>query len=205
LISVAHKFLFVHIPKTAGNSIQNVLRAYSEDKIVSLAPHQDGVERFEVRSDTYAIHKHSTLRDYRAQLGDADFRRMFKFTSVRNPWDRMVSFYFSAHRGAVEWNRKRFEEMIQRAPSVAASVSLDMESDSGSFGNMDYFIRYENLNDDFKSACELIGIPWEPLSIRNKSPRQPYSVYYDEELIDAVRQKFAAEIEYFGYTFEGCP
>jgi hypothetical protein len=108
LISLAHNFLFVHIPKTVGNSIQNVLRTYSEDKIVRLAPHQDGIERFEVRSDKFNIHKHSTLQDYRAELGDEVFQRLFKFTSVRNPWDRMVSFYFSPHRGPVSWNREQF-------------------------------------------------------------------------------------------------
>ena len=41
--------LFLHIPKTAGNSIQNILRDYSEDEIVARGG-QDGLERFEVRA-----------------------------------------------------------------------------------------------------------------------------------------------------------
>ena len=40
------KFLFIQITKTAGNSIQNVLKHYYEDEIVCLKPLQDGVERF---------------------------------------------------------------------------------------------------------------------------------------------------------------
>jgi len=51
MISLKYGFIFIHIPKTAGNSIQNVLKLYSEDKIVCTAPYQDGVERFELRSD----------------------------------------------------------------------------------------------------------------------------------------------------------
>ena len=34
MISLARQFLFVHVPKTAGNAIQNKLRAYSEDVVV---------------------------------------------------------------------------------------------------------------------------------------------------------------------------
>jgi hypothetical protein len=33
LISLRHRFLFVHIPKTAGNSIQSVLRSYYDDEL----------------------------------------------------------------------------------------------------------------------------------------------------------------------------
>jgi hypothetical protein len=46
MISFQKRFLFVHIPKTAGNSIQSVLRDYSEDELVALLSEQDGVERF---------------------------------------------------------------------------------------------------------------------------------------------------------------
>jgi len=67
---------------------------------------------------------------------------------------------------------------------------------------MDYFIRYESLNDDFKKVCELIGIPWVPLPIRNKSKRQPYAIYYDDELVELVRNRFSEEIIHFGYEFE---
>lgn len=201
MISLAHKFLFVHIPKTAGNSIQNVLRSYSEDRIVCLAPYQDGVERFEIRSDKFDIHKHSTLQEYHDQLGEEDFKSLFKFTSIRNPWDRMVSFYFSAHRGTVTWDREKFVELIQRTPSIATNVSL-CDDPREWYRNVDFFIRYENLNDDFRKVCGIIGVPWEPLPVRNKSERQPYRNYYDEELVELVRNRFAPEISFFGYEFE---
>jgi hypothetical protein len=204
LISLAHNFLFVHIPKTAGNSIQNVLRAYSEDKVVCLVPHQDGIERFEVRSEKFNIHKHSSLLDYQRELGDEVLQKLFKFTSVRNPWDRMISRYFSPSRGPVTWSRKQFAEYINQVPPVAAYASLAKENGSSPsvYSDMDFFVRYENLNEDFKKVCGLIGIPWTPLPIRNKSNRQPYALYYDDELVELVRYRFSQEISYFGYEFE---
>ena len=66
MISFQKRFLFVHIPKTAGNSIQSVLRNYSEDEIVALRGEQDGIERFGLRNPNYKIKKHSTLAEYRA-------------------------------------------------------------------------------------------------------------------------------------------
>ena len=64
MISLQKSFLFVHIPKTAGNSIQSVLRDYSEDQLVALRKEQDGIERFGLRNANYKIKKHSTLSEY---------------------------------------------------------------------------------------------------------------------------------------------
>ena len=44
IVSLQKRFLFVHIPKTAGNSIQSVLRDYSKDQLVALRKEQDGIE-----------------------------------------------------------------------------------------------------------------------------------------------------------------
>src|SRR5438094_7076105 len=86
MISFQKSFLFIHIPKTAGNSIQSVLRDYSEDQLVALRKEQDGIERFGLHNPKYRIRKHSTLREYRDTLGDEQFRKLYRFTCVRNPW-----------------------------------------------------------------------------------------------------------------------
>lgn len=204
MISLRHNFLFIHIPKTAGNSIQNILKNYSEDKIVCLGPHQDGIERFEVRSESYKIHKHSTLAEYRDQLPGRVFNDLFKFTCVRNPWERVISFYFSPHRGMVQWNRDRFIGFLDEIPPTGAYVSGDGKNDYGpeKFGNIDYYMRFERLSDDFQKVCGRIGIPWTPLPLRNKSNKMHYTAYYDKDLVEIVRNKYQEEITYFGYQFE---
>ncbi len=204
MISLQHRFLFIHIPKTAGNAIQNILRKYSEEKIVQIAPHQDGIERFEVRSDDYKIRKHASLAEYQVQLGVETIDPLFKFTCVRNPWQRMISFYFSPHRGEVSWNRKQFIALVNQVrpvPDFVSSVSDDAPGEK-CFNNMDFFMRYDKLDEDFKRACERIGIPHEMLPRRNVSNRAHYSSYYDDELIDLVKQRFQNEIRFFGFNLE---
>ncbi len=50
MLSLKNNFLFIHLPKTAGNSIQGNLQHYSEDDVVCLNDLQDGIERVEIRN-----------------------------------------------------------------------------------------------------------------------------------------------------------
>ena len=201
MISLQKRFLFVHIPKTAGNSIQSVLRDYSEDQLVALRKEQDGIERFGLRNPKYKIKKHSTLSEYRDALGHEQFRDLYKFTCVRNPWDRMVSYYFTPTQSPETWSPKKFLGIISKAVSVPDYLRLD-NSEENPFANVDYIMRFESLADDFRAVCMAIGISPPTLPQYNRSSREHYSKYYDDELREFVRTRFAAEIERFNYTFE---
>jgi hypothetical protein len=201
MISLQKRFLFVHIPKTAGNSIQSVLRGYSEDQLVALRKEQDGIERFGLRNAKYKIKKHSKLNEYRDALGDEQFRDLYKFTCVRNPWDRMVSYYFTPTQNAETWNRKKFREIISKAVSVADYLRLH-NGEEDAFANVDYIMKFENLVNDFRAVCKAIGISPPTLPRYNRSSREHYSKYYDDELRELVRVQFAPEIKRFSYTFE---
>ncbi len=201
MISFQKRFLFVHIPKTAGNSIQSVLRDYSEDELVALRGEQDGVERFGLRNPKYKVKKHSTLAEYRSALGEVEFAKLYKFTCVRNPWDRMVSYYFTPTQKTELWDRKKFRKIISSAVSVADYLRLEKGKEDP-FANVNYIMRFENLANDFRTVCAALGILPTRLPRYNRSKREHYSEYYDEELRELVRARFAAEIERFGYTFE---
>ena len=201
MISIQKRFLFVHIPKTAGNSIQSVLRDYSEDELVALRSEQDGVERFGLRNPRYKIKKHSTLAEYRAALGETQFGNLYKFTCVRNPWDRMVSYYFTPRQNTAAWDRKKFRTIIVKALSAAEYLGLNQDKEDP-FQNVNYIMRFENLVDDFRIVCRALDISPATLPQYNRSNREHYSSYYDDELRELVRARFAAEIERFGYTFE---
>src|SRR5205814_9679018 len=119
MISLQKGFLFVHIPKTAGNSIQSILRDYSEDELVALRSEQDGIERFGLRNPKYKIKKHSTLAEYKAALGEAQFDELYKFTCVRNASDRMVSVYFTPTQNTTAGDRMKFRNIVAKALPVS--------------------------------------------------------------------------------------
>jgi len=212
VISISRNFLFIHVPKTGGNSIQNILKEYSEDQVVAISPMQDGLERFEVKNEKFNITKHSKLSRYKREL-DADvFRRLFKFATIRNPWDRMISYYFSPGHGVTKWDRVDFIRVVQKVPALRSYISEKtllqrikipvpwLQKPLGT--EIDFLIRFEQIDEDFKTVCERINIPYVSLPKRNRSERKHYSLYYDDELKALVAQKFKEEIALGGYTFQ---
>ncbi|MEN9728379.1 MAG: hypothetical protein RL434_2745 [Pseudomonadota bacterium] len=68
-------------------------------------------------------------REYRAEYGEALFFRLREVCCVRNPWDRVVSHYFSPGRGAVSWCREDVLGFIKGPtvkplPHYAAEIKL---------------------------------------------------------------------------------
>lgn len=210
MISLSKKFLFIHIPKTGGNSLQNILHKYSEDKIVISAEHHDGKERFEISNTNYNIHKHSTINEYHNEIKKKMFKNLFKFATLRNPWDLMISYYFSPHRNVQDWNREEFINILNAVKTFRDYTVLKNDVDNyfktlfiRLFKNnqLDFVIRFEHLEEDFGKVCKLIDIPIEKLPTRNKSKREHYSTYYDDELKELVRNKFSYEIKLGQYEF----
>lgn len=206
VLSLTKKFIFIHVHKTGGNSIQSALQIYSEDRIEKLS-HSHETQDFEVKNSNFpSLKKHSTLRDYQKVLDERTFKGLYKFACVRNPWERMISFYFSPHRGVTDWSRDSFIELVESiGPTMSFLTTRDWASQKslGVKPEVDFIIRFENLQDDFDQVCERIGISKIILPHKNRSNRRNYLDYYDADLIRLVEKRFANDIQYFGYT--NCP
>ncbi|MCC5987909.1 MAG: sulfotransferase family 2 domain-containing protein [Pararhodobacter sp.] len=201
MISDTYNFVFIHVPKTGGNSIQKVLLPFSDDHMALIGPHHDGVDRFEIRSPNLDIHKHSSLEDYRRRLDPERFSHFVKVTCVRNPWDRCASYFFSPHRGAVTWSPAAFETFIEEAIKPHRDYLALAGRDGDPFDNVDIVLRFEHLDEDFAGLCDRLGIGRHALPHINASKRNHYRSYYNDHAIDLVANKFAAEITRFGYSF----
>ena len=75
---------------------------------------------------------------------------------------------------------------------------------SGSLA-LDFLIRYENLQHDYASVCERLGLSTTALpSLKTKTrqERRHYSAYYDDRTRELVQKMYGRQIEQFGYRFE---
>ena len=205
MLSLSHRFLFIHIPKTGGNSIQKILQPYSDDQIVAL-PMQDGKERFEVRG-RFTPHKHATLVDYRNRLPPEQFAELFKFCAVRDPWSRAISFYFTPRRWIKRglspyWSRDEFVELLPQMPPMVDQLKID-----GQIQVMDGIVRHENLAEQLSAVLGRIGIEVDEDRIPhlNRSQSGDYRAYYDSDpdLVDIVAEQYRDDISNFDYRFEG--
>lgn len=200
MMALSRQFLFVHVPKTGGNSIQTLLKAWSEDEIVCTEPYQDGVERFELRNPTWGFAKHSPLAEYKAKLPGDLYENLYKFACVRNPWEWAVSYYFSPHRQVGGYTREGFVEFLKAAPPMTYFLRERAGQPLAEVRhNFDKLMRYETLQQDFDAVCEALDLPRQTLPRLNASTRGPVQDYYDAETTDLVRRRFAEDVELFGY------
>jgi Sulfotransferase family len=175
------KFAFIHIPKTGGTSVSTAL--YNQH----------------VQSDRhYTQHyTYSRLRDKNPFIED-----YLSFVFVRNPWERMVSmcslyygpgmtpesFSMFLKLGNPNWSRWQPFEQVKFT-----------HDDSGN-QLVSFVGRYENLDKDFASVCDWLGVDLVLPHI-NRSTHTDYHDYYNDETRQIVAGRFADDIEVFGYRF----
>jgi len=88
------KCYFVHIPKTAGTSIRAALPS---NLAIELYKDEDNIEKYSLGAQKHIVEntKHFTPNmSFFHELVDKDeYDKSFKFSFVRNPYDKMVSSY----------------------------------------------------------------------------------------------------------------
>ena len=181
MISHQHKFIFIHIPKTAGSAIELFF-----NPSIKATPN----------GDTIFHGKHARAKFYHKNEPDC-FSQYFIFSFVRNPWDMVVSRYF--------YRKSRYSDFNLSIKDFASGNFgwvhyVDYLSVGGKIC-VDFIGRFESLQQDFNIVCDKIGIPEQELPQENKSKHKHYTEYYDDETRQIVAEKYARDIEYFGYKF----
>lgn len=141
-------------------------------------------------------------------LGASEFRRCYSFGFVRNPWDRMVSwFHWSIQNECRHWTRmglvgaKTFPEFLANEHPALWSPQVDFYRDLR--GNMlveDIFC-FEDFNAAVQRICLQFSLPESQFPHENKSRHAHYTTYYTPELRKRVEVQCARDIQAFEYTF----
>lgn len=154
--------------------------------------------------------KHSTLRDIEGILEIDQINKMFVFCLVRNPWDRLVSYY--------HWLQdQRFDH-----PAVKIAKTADFKSfllnpmifkplqlmDAAAYVTFSsgqicetHFIRLENLAVDLQPLEDHLGFQLEIPQVNTSKRSRNFRDYYDTELRDHVARICATDIKKFAYEY----
>ena len=212
LLSVANRFLFIHIPKTGGISVRKALTPFGTQPRRYLAVRclsKLGVEfnhwgPLEMRR----FRTHTSAKQSRRLLPRTLSDQLFCFAFVRNPWDRMVSYYHYVlarrdHRRHKQVNLlSSFENYVDYEIERGKLSQTEMLVDDHGKLLVDFVGRYETLHEDFCYLCKRLGIVGT-LGHHNRSNHRDYRTYYNSRTVERVAEHFCKDIELFGYSFDG--
>lgn len=144
IISHKYKFIFLEYPKTGTLSMSTILRKHhSEINWVRFKNHKKKEGRIRHNGLNQALIAHPECSNY------------FKFAFVRNPWDRAVSLkYHLIH--SQKYREIEFSEYISSRHFKAQPTFYQFCEKN--YENLDFIGKYENLEEDFKNVCNIIGL-----------------------------------------------
>jgi Sulfotransferase family len=201
MIIRSKRLIFVHVQKTGGNSIASALGEPPD-----------------------CPEKHFLARDLRECYGSNVWNDCFKFAFVRNPWDRLVSWW-----SMIKGNREAYENgtpannfqsfVLSRSTTFEEFLDCDQEiidvdgpkwiyrnqidylTDTSDRLIVDFVGRFESIQQDFETVMETTLGQSYTLPHFNRSTHHHYSKYYDFAMAKKVEARFARDIAAFGYTF----
>lgn len=223
LISHKHKFITVDIPKTGTRSLRETLTPLGIIDFFGYPGYKG--ELFKQHSTAKDI-KHYFMELYNNVCVWDDYK---KFTIVRDPWKRYVSFFLFNKKHGLEyrdtpssdkktWPISRIEQgkacllflnSVSMDETVGLKKTIRMQKPQSDFfidGDevlVDFFADTATLRADIISFLKTVGVNHvNDITHANKSTyKKQYSDYYDQEAIDMVAEKERLLIERFGYEY----
>ncbi len=219
--------LFVHIPKAAGQSVEqffmNSLQLdWDRDRATLLLQSNDDPTR---GTEKLA---HLSAAEYVGcgYLSAEEYAGLYTFSFVRNPWARILSEYryrnYFHHRSFRDFVLNKFPRPGWDDKYRHVMPQYDMLHDGQGRLLVDFVGRFENLQQDFSLVCEQLGIADSQLPHRNRSDKKSRDLkrkirnflfmngendchsmadFYDAETRAVVGEYYRKDIETFGYEF----
>lgn len=216
IISTEHNFIFVHVPKTAGDSVTRALDPFAHPLNRTLWKSIRRRLPLGDRPETIYLRKHDPASRAIARLGRDVYESFRSFAVVRNPFDHAVSHYefmkqfripsVAEKVGAMSfadyleyrmkppfWNDTFFARLPNQSFFVAHEGKLAV----------DRLVRFENLAVEFPAATAEIGfgeiaIPHVNRT-KSKSDARPFHSYYDDRSLALVLELYDEDFRLLDY------
>lgn len=215
---MSNRTLFIHTPKAAGTTIA------SSCPVVSVSERY--LNENKIKEDRMNPKSYYTLNSPQSFIKHAPYSYLDKhkisrfdrvFTTVRNPWSRLVSMYHHAdsisHRINKTWyhqDKISWDEYLNRMDSFRMNSSYYWNHPYDQWGiQLDWIsigskvkcdvLRYENLQEDVNTYFDT-NITLNKDNAGNYNHN--YKEYYTKDQRQKVADWFRLDIEYFGFTFE---
>ncbi len=218
LISHSRRFIYLKTRKSGSTSVETYFEPWCIDP--AKQPEGDtrdaectrwGVVGSRGDTDDPVWYNHLPASRIRELIGEEKWRRYYKFCVVRNPFDKVVSYFWfnvteplRAVLGNADFSvvRKSFSEWMQETEMLPFDRFVYLIDGKPAVND---FIRYERLPAGMARVCTRLEIPWEPERLtRYKSGfrirTEHFSEYYTADAEEKLRSAFAWELEYFGYA-----
>jgi len=224
LCSHSHKFIFLKTKKTASTSLEIFFERYCRPPGYDIGFSSDeyigptGIigQRSSGGFSKGIFHSHMPAHAVMDNVNTDIWNNYYKFTSIRNPYDKAVSAFWYHYSKDLALYRKiktyTLDELRQEFKKfILQPIVYSVLQDDEIFLINDQpivnkFIRYENLFRDLDQVCKdlHIDLPVDQLGnyrSEHRSKEFDYQEYYDEESKLAVSKNFSWQIDYFSYKF----
>lgn len=189
VVSHKHKYVYYSVPKTATTSIKKYLEKYTSIDIGSLT-----------LENGYSIEYNNEWDSY------------YKFSFVRNPWDRVLSCFLDKTKQCIgkswalehykQYYDNSFEEFIDNLNGKNILYDNHLIPQTMLINNNINFIgRFENLHQDLSIVQNILSIPKEDMSYENATCHEHYAEYYNRATKDKIYCLYKEDIERFNYEF----
>ncbi|TVP61456.1 MAG: sulfotransferase family protein [Nodularia sp. (in: Bacteria)] len=232
-ISHRHKFIFVHIPKCGGTSIEKALCTFTKLDLMNprlLSEEEIKEKNLLLGGSLHRLERHLSAIEIKTLIEKQEFEDYFKFSIVRNPFSRLVSFYNFVLKNKNPDHTKLQVKLVLNSVNFKDFVTCALQTeqmdlffnqykyicDETQNNLMNFTGKLENLSEDFNYGIKTIrsrekfplrllqnfpGFKKPTLPHINLSKSVDYREYYDNELREKVEQACEKDLYFFDYQF----
>ena len=220
IVSEKNKFIFIHIPRTAGTYVSREIckklgiKRWREfigepKELINKEGNSIG-NSYSGKYKKYESDKHITARKLSDRIGREKWKSYFKFAFVRNPWDRILSVYLKRRKESSGLKEVLFSDSkinfniyiyLKYGVGVGKTKKQTDYIMDGNNVIVDYIGRFERLSEDLNKVSKKIDLNIDEGGVYDSTGGREYKNYFNR-LSKGIVDKFCEkEIRNFGYNF----